>query len=120
MEVAFQPTRRKRGNNEGSIRKRRDGRWEAQYSVKRQSDGKTVRRSLYGKSRQEVQEKLQEVLVSIHQDEYIEPSRITVGQWLYHWLRVYYRLSCLMGGPHDRDKVFKAAESHYHCVPAKS
>ena len=89
MEVAFQPTRRKRGNNEGSIRKRQDGRWEAQYSVKRQSDGKTVRRSLYGKSRQEVQEKLQEVLVSIRQDEYIEPSRITVGQWLYQWLRVY-------------------------------
>lgn len=89
MEVAFQPTRRKRGNNEGSIRKRQDGRWEAQYSVKRQSDGKTVRRSLYGKSRQAVQEKLQEVLVSIHQDEYIEPSRITVGQWLYQWLRVY-------------------------------
>lgn len=89
MEVAFQPTRRKRGNNEGSIRKRRDGRWEAQYSVKRQTDGKTVRRSLYGKSRLEVQEKLQEVLVSIHQDEYIEPSRITVGQWLYQWLRVY-------------------------------
>lgn len=78
MEVAFQPTRRKRGNNEGNIRKRRDGRWEAQYSVKRQTDGKTVRRSLYGKSRLEVQEKLQEVLVSIHQDEYIEPSRITV------------------------------------------
>ena len=89
MEVAFQPTRRKRGNNEGSIRKRQDGRWEAQYSIKRQSDGKTVRRSLYSKSRQEVQEKLQEVLVSIHQDEYIEPSRITVGQWLYQWLRVY-------------------------------
>ena len=89
MEVALQPIRRKRGNNEGSIRKRRDGRWEAQYSVKRQSDGKTVRRSIYGKSRQEVQEKLQEVLVSIHQDEYIEPSRITVGQWLYQWLRTY-------------------------------
>ena len=89
MEVAFQPTRRKRGNNEGSISKCRDGRWEAQYSVKRQSDGKTVRRSLYGKSRQEVQDKLQEVLVSIHQDEYIEPSRITVGQWLYQWLRTY-------------------------------
>ena len=57
MEAAIQLTRRKRGNNEGSIRTRRDGRWEAQYSVKRQSDGKTVRRSLYGKSRQEVQEK---------------------------------------------------------------
>lgn len=40
MEVAFQPTRRKRGNNEGSIRKRQDGRWEAQYSAKRQSDGR--------------------------------------------------------------------------------
>ncbi len=89
MEAAIHSAHRRRGNNEGSIKKRRDGRWEAQYSVKRPTDGKTVRRSVYGKSRQEVQEKLQEILVSIHQDEYIEPSRITVEQWLHQWLRVY-------------------------------
>ena len=75
MEVIVEQIRRRRGNNEGSIKKRRDGRWEAQYSVKRPTDGKTVRRSLYGKSRQEVQEKLQEILVSIHQDEYISKLR---------------------------------------------
>ncbi len=89
MEVIVEQIRRKRGNNEGSIKKRRDGRWEAQYSVRRLTDGKTVRRSVYAKTRQEVQEKLQAILVSIHNDEYIEPSRITVGEWLYQWLRVY-------------------------------
>ena len=52
MEDAIHSARRRRGNNEGSIKKRRDGRWEAQYSVKRPTDGKTVRRSLYGKPRQ--------------------------------------------------------------------
>ena len=89
MENAVYTRRRRRGNNEGSIKLRKDGRWEAQYSVRRQPDGKMVRRSLYAKTRQEVQEKLQMVLASINMDEYIEPSRITVGEWLNQWLRMY-------------------------------
>jgi hypothetical protein len=39
---------RKRGNNEGTIRKRSDGRWEARILME---DG--TRRSFYGKTRQE-------------------------------------------------------------------
>lgn len=89
MDVDIKQSHHRRGNNEGSIRQRRDGRWEAQYSVKRPEDGKTVRRSLYANSRQEAQTKLHEVLLSIDRDEYIEPSQITVQEWLYTWLRIY-------------------------------
>ena len=42
----------KRGNNEGSIRKRENGLWEAQYVAGKKYDGKPIRRSLYGKSKQ--------------------------------------------------------------------
>lgn len=45
----------KRGEN---IRKRKDGRWEARYIVDRNSRGKAVYRSIYGKSYAEIKEKL--------------------------------------------------------------
>src|SRR4051794_6909352 len=53
LEQPNTPKRRRRGNNEGSITQRKDGRWEARISV---NSGK--RHVLYGKTRKEVQEKL--------------------------------------------------------------
>lgn len=73
----------KRGQNEGSIYKRKDGRWTAALSV-----GGTRRKTFYGKTRQEVQEKLTAELgkkqagLPIATDE-----RQTVGQFLDHWLK---------------------------------
>ncbi len=48
----------KRGNNEGSIRQRTDGRWEARITVGRKADGKPEVQSVYGHTRKAVQEKL--------------------------------------------------------------
>jgi integrase len=48
----------KRGNNEGTIRQRPDGRWEARYTVGVLANGKPDRRSVYGKTRKEVADKL--------------------------------------------------------------
>lgn len=44
---------KKRGQNEGSIRKRTDGTWEARVTIGISPDGKQQRKSLYGKTRQE-------------------------------------------------------------------
>ena len=44
----------KRGNNEGTITRRKDGRWEARISLGRDATGKVKRITLYGKTRQEV------------------------------------------------------------------
>lgn len=79
----------KRGNNEGSIRKRENGLWEAQYVAGKKYDGKPIRRSLYGKSKQEVQEKLHDTLQRLRQDDYVPPSRMTVGEWLDEWFAIY-------------------------------
>ena len=47
----------KRGNREGHIRKRADGRWEGKARLGYR-DGKLVRPSAYGKTRGEVQDRL--------------------------------------------------------------
>ena len=44
----------KRGQNEGSIRQRKDGTWEARYTVGVKENGKPNRKSVYAKTRKEV------------------------------------------------------------------
>ena len=86
------PERKKAGrrsNNEGCIRQRPNGLWEAQYIVAYKPDGRPIRRSIYGKKKAEVRMKLRDILLSIERDEYIEPSHLTVGDWLEEWFRIY-------------------------------
>ncbi len=55
---------KKRGQNEGSIRKRPDGTWEARVTIGIMADGKQKQKSLYGKTRQEVSAKMTDLLMS--------------------------------------------------------
>lgn len=74
----------------GTIRQRKDGRWEARYTVGRDpGTGKQVQKSVYGKTQAEVRKKLQAVTMSIDTGFYLEPTRLTVGQWLEIWLSEY-------------------------------
>lgn len=74
----------------GTIRQRPDGRWEARYTVGRNSGtGKQIQKSIYGKTQAEVRKKLQAVSVDIENGTYTEPSRLTVAQWLDIWLDEY-------------------------------
>ena len=75
---------RKKGNNEGHIRRRSDGRWEGQLSL-----GGNKRRSIYGKTRTEVSKKMKEILVSLDNGTYQEPSRLTVSEWMNEWLDAF-------------------------------
>ena len=75
---------RKKGSGEGHIRRRSDKRWEAQISV-----GGNKRRSIYGKSRAEVSKKMKEILVSLDNGTYQEPSRLTVSEWMNEWLTTF-------------------------------
>ena len=47
----------KRGQNEGSIRQRKDGTWEARHTVGVKENGKPNRKSVYAKTRKEVKDK---------------------------------------------------------------
>jgi integrase len=72
---------RKRGNNEGTIRKRSDGRWEARIV---EEDG--TRRSFYGKTRQEVARLLAAGIRDRDAGLTAYTDRQTVEQFLQSWL----------------------------------
>ena len=79
----------KRGQGEGSIGKRPDGTYWARITTGYDDEGKQVRKAFYGKTRKEVQEKLTAALNEMNKGTYINPSKITVGEWLDEWLEVY-------------------------------
>ncbi len=74
----------------GTIRQRKDGTWEGRYTVGRHpGTGKQMQKSVYGKTRQEVAQKLRQVTHEIDQGIYLEPAKITLGTWLDTWHREY-------------------------------
>ena len=74
----------------GSIRQRKDGRWEARFTVGRDpGTGKQKQRSKYFDTQKEAAKFLQRTLSEIDNGTYIEPSKSTVAQWLDAWLSEY-------------------------------
>ena len=74
----------------GTIRQRADGRWEARYTTGRDAGtGKQVQRSVYGDTQREVLDKLRDATARVSSGTYIEPSRMTVAQWLDVWMSEY-------------------------------
>lgn len=81
----------KRSNGEGNIRQRPDGRWEARYNAGYDSNGKLIRRSVYGKTQAEVSKKLLDVRSKLEVGQYVAPDRITVAAWLDTWATEYVK-----------------------------
>lgn len=75
----------KRGNREGSIFQRADGRWCAVVSLGWRS-GRRHRKHFYGETRAHVREQLTAALRAHQQGLPIDPERQTVGQFLDRWL----------------------------------
>ena len=77
---------KRRANGEGSITKRSDGLWMAQYI-----DHTGKRRSLYGKTQQIVKNKLKEAIRQSDDGLLMEKNKITFVDWFAEWLEVYCR-----------------------------
>jgi len=75
----------RRGNNEGSIYKRTDGRWAATINLGWQ-DGKRKRKTFYGPTRSGVQVQLTEALRNNQQGLPVSSERQTIGSFLTSWL----------------------------------
>jgi integrase len=75
---------RKRGNGEGSISRRKGGGWMAQYAV-HTAEGRK-RKSIYGKTRQEVAAKLAKALSDREGGLVFDAGNLTVGEYLDRWL----------------------------------
>ena len=76
----------RRGSGEGSITQRADGRWMARIEAGYSSTGKRIRRTVYGKTKKVVQNKLDEMKAKKRTGTLIEASQMTVAEWLDHWL----------------------------------
>lgn len=76
----------RRGKGEGSIRKRKDGRWEGSITVGITKRGNPKRLSRYGKTRSEVAEQLNLLLVQKGQGTLPAPNKLTLGEWVTQWV----------------------------------
>lgn len=76
----------RRGKGEGSIRRRKDGRWEGAFTVGATARGWPKRVSVYGRTRQEVAAKLAELAAKYHKGLFAQPQTLTVGEWASAWL----------------------------------
>jgi integrase len=88
METKLDKPKRKtarRGNGEGSIYQRGDGRWCASVVIGRNEMGKLVRKVVYGWTKGEVQEKLTKLMPQ-QQAGTLSVDRLTVGSYLNRWL----------------------------------
>lgn len=118
-----------RGNNNknakgasgaGTIRKKtvkRNGKeytyWEARYTTGFDpGSGKQIQRSVTGKTQKEVAEKLRETTHELDTGEYIDPSKMTLAQWLDIWKADY-----LMGVKDSTVSVY-VSDIETHIKPA--
>src|SRR5215213_8423433 len=74
----------RRGNGEGSIRRRADGRWEGRYTV--HTDEGRKQKTVYGKTRKEVAEKLTDVMAGRDKGLIFDAGKLTLGEHLERWL----------------------------------
>lgn len=96
---------KRRGNGEGSIRKRKDGRWEGRYTSGHDpATGKQIFKNVLGKSQAEVREKLQKAIAELG-CENTPTSEYTVSEWLKVWYANYIR-------PNIRPTTRSLYESH--------
>ena len=84
------PKANKRANGDGSIRQRKDGIWEGRFSAGiNPGNGKPIRRSIYGKTKPEVAEKLRAITSAIDNGTYFEPEKMTLKAWFEEWFESY-------------------------------
>lgn len=77
---------KRRGNGEGSIFQRTDGRWVASLTTGYNANGLQARKVYYAKSRAEVVRKLDAARKMLLEGRPLSPERQTVGQFLTRWL----------------------------------
>ncbi len=75
---------KRRGNNEGSITRRKDGRWMGRYTIQTATGPK--QKAIYGKTRAEVAEKLTKAMADRDGGLYFEAENLSVSEFLRRWL----------------------------------
>jgi len=77
---------RRRGRGEGGVFRRADGRWEARLDLGF-VNGKRRAKSVYGRTRNEVANKLRIAESQLSSGTLVVDERLTVATWLEHWVK---------------------------------
>ena len=78
--------KKRRARGEGSIRQRPNGSWEARFVTGIDPlTGKEIRRSVYGKSQEEVLKRKTEAIAALNKGTYVTPSGMTLAVWMNTW-----------------------------------
>ena len=81
---------KKRANGEGSIRKRKDGRWEGRYTAGNDpATGKPIHKSVLAKTQSEAKEKLKQAIAEAEKLDMSRAKSYTLGAWIKLWYEVY-------------------------------
>ena len=84
---------KKRANGEGSIRKRKDGRWEGRYTAGHDPEtGKAIYKNVLGRSQAEVKEKLKQAIGEAQTLDITKAGKYTVGEWMEVWFQDYAKI----------------------------
>ena len=84
---------KKRANGEGSIRKRKDGRWEGRYTAGHDLEtGKAIYKNVLGRSQAEVKEKLKQAIGEAQALDVTKAGKYTVGEWMEVWFQDYAKI----------------------------
>ncbi len=85
---------KRRANGEGSIRKRKDGRWEGRYTAGRDpATGKVIYKNVLGKTQAEAKAKLKQAIQESTEIDTIRAEQYTVGQWMDVWFENYAKIN---------------------------
>ena len=82
--------KKKRANGEGSLRKRKDGRWEGRYTAGNDpTTGKPIHKSVLAKTQSEAKEKLKQAIAEAEKLDMSCAKSYTLGAWIKLWYEVY-------------------------------
>ena len=77
---------KKRANGEGSLRKRKDGRWEGRYTAGCDpTTGKPIHKSVLAKTQSEAKEKLKQAIAEAEKLDMSRAKSYTLGAWIKLW-----------------------------------
>ncbi len=84
---------KKLANGEGSIRKRKDGRWEGRYTAGHDPEtGKAIYKNVLGRTQAEVKEKLKAAIKETQALDQTKVGKYTVGEWMEVWFEDYAKI----------------------------
>jgi integrase len=102
----------KRGFGDGSIDQRGDT-WRLRYRV----DGRRYTKTFSGSTKAEARKELRRLIRSGDTGEHIEPDRMTLGQWIEHWISIGCPGNKQRRGVGQRSIERYAELLRYHVVP---